>query len=173
MHSPCCGSNMAHYRRYATSRAAASLRAPVASPRRSEERVSKVLARAVGCSRRAAEKVRLGQGWARSGRALCSLRRACAWQLVLAKRVSVNGTVLTSPALNVDAGQDQISLDGRPINPQRQSKPKPEMYVVHKLPRELVTRHDPMGRPTIFDRMKTMGLPNNLIAVVSLPCCRR
>lgn len=83
--------------------------------------------------------------------------------------MTVNGTVLTSPAFNVNLSKDTVAVDGVSINSQTGSRgPRtPSMFVVHKLPGELVTRHDPAGRPTVFSRVEAMGLPKNLIAVVS------
>ena len=82
--------------------------------------------------------------------------------------MSVNGTVLMTPALNVNLSKDTVTVDGVSINSQASSRgPRtPSMFVVHKLPGELVTRHDPAGRPTVFSRVEAMGLPKNLIAVV-------
>lgn len=98
------------------------------------DRIAKVIARAGLCSRREAE------GWIAQG------------------RVSVNGAVITSPALNVTP-QDRITVDGKPL-PQRE---RTRLFLYHK-PRGLVTTHaDPEKRPTIFDK-----LPKTLPRVVSV-----
>src|SRR5689334_24153865 len=67
----------------------AAAAAPI-PPKKSAERVAKVIARAGLCSRRDAE------AWIEAG------------------RVSVNGAVITSPALNVRA-TDKIVVDGTPL----------------------------------------------------------
>jgi 23S rRNA pseudouridine2605 synthase len=98
------------------------------------ERVAKVIARAGLASRREAE----------------------AW--VAAGRVAVNGTTITSPALNVGAG-DRVSVDGKPLPTRERTR----LFLYHK-PRGLLTTHvDAHGRATIFG-----GLPKHLPRVVSV-----
>lgn len=98
------------------------------------ERIAKVMARAGLASRREAE------AWIEQG------------------RVSVNGAVISSPALNV-TGADRIVIDGNPM-PRRE---RTRLFLYHK-PRGLVTTHsDPEGRPTIF-----ASLPKNLPRVISV-----
>jgi 23S rRNA pseudouridine2605 synthase len=100
----------------------------------SGERVAKVIARAGLASRREAE----------------------AW--IAAGRVSVNGAVISSPALNVRPS-DHISIDGTPLRARERTR----LFLYHK-PRGLVTTHsDPEGRDTIF-RALPKGLPR-LISV--------
>src|SRR5262245_32132806 len=98
------------------------------------ERVAKVIARAGLASRREAEA------------------------FIAAGRVTVNGAVITSPALNVTS-EDSITVDGEPL-PQRE---RTRLFLYHK-PRGLVTTHsDPQGRPTIF-----AALPKNLPRLMSV-----
>jgi 23S rRNA pseudouridine2605 synthase len=98
--------------------------APPAAPKKDTERVAKVIARAGLCSRRDAED------WIAAG------------------RVSVNGAVIASPALNV-TGQDSISVDGKPLPVRERTR----LFLYHK-PADLVTTNDdPQGRPTIFDAL--------------------
>ena len=81
------------------------------------ERIAKVIARAGLCSRRDAER------WIEAG------------------RVSVDGTVLSSPARTV-TDDNVIEVDGKPL-PAAQA---PRLWRYHK-PRGLVTTHkDPEGR---------------------------
>jgi 23S rRNA pseudouridine2605 synthase len=98
------------------------------------ERIAKLLARAGLCSRREAER------WIAEG------------------RVTVDGTVLTSPAVAV-TGAHAVRVDGAPL-------PAPEparLWRYHK-PKGLVTTHrDERGRPTVF-----AALPKELPRVVSI-----
>lgn len=98
------------------------------------ERVAKRLARAGICSRRDAERL-IGEG-----------------------RVSVNGRVLDSPALNV-TDSDVIVVDGETVG----GKEATRLWRYHK-PEGLVTSHsDEKGRDTIFDH-----LPEDLPRVISV-----
>jgi 23S rRNA pseudouridine2605 synthase len=98
------------------------------------ERVAKVIARAGVCSRRDAEK------------------------LILEGRVKLDGTVITSPALNV--GENHvIQVDDKPLAPPTAA----QMWRYHK-PSGLVTTHkDERGRATVF-----ANLPKHLGRVVSV-----
>jgi len=97
---------------------------------------------------------RIAKVMARAG--LASRRQAEAW--IAAGRVSVNGAVIASPALNVTAA-DRIAVDGAPLRARERTR----LFRYHK-PRGLVTTHaDPEGRPTIF-RALPKGLPR-LISV--------
>jgi 23S rRNA pseudouridine2605 synthase len=101
---------------------------------KSGERIAKVIARAGLASRREAEE------WVAAG------------------RVAVNGAVITSPALNVTAG-DRISVDGEPLRQPERTR----LFLYHK-PRGLLTTHaDPRGRPTIFAK-----LPAHLPRLISV-----
>lgn len=88
-------------------------------------RIAKVIARAGLCSRREAE------GWIDEG------------------RVAVNGTPLSTPAVNVRQG-DKITIDGKPLTQRTRTR----LFLFHK-PRGLVTTgRDPEGRPTVFDYLR-------------------
>jgi len=98
------------------------------------ERIAKVIARAGLASRRAVEG------------------------LIAAGRVTVNGAVITSPALNVGA-RDKITVDGQPLP----GRARTRLFRYHK-PRGLMTTHaDPQGRPTIFAK-----LPKRLPRLISI-----
>jgi 23S rRNA pseudouridine2605 synthase len=106
-------------------------RRPPRPPREKKtgERIAKVVSRAGLASRRDAE------------------------QWIVQGRVTVNGRVINSPALDVTAN-DVITVDGKPL-PQRE---RTRLFLFHK-PRGLMTTHaDPEGRPTVFDNLPE-GLP--------------
>jgi len=97
---------------------------------------------------------RIAKVIARAG--LASRREAEAW--IVAGRVAVNGTVISSPALNVTTS-DRIEVDGTPLR----ARARTRLFLYHK-PRGLMTTHsDPQGRDTIF-RALPKGLPR-LISV--------
>ncbi|MET0222311.1 MAG: pseudouridine synthase [Tardiphaga sp.] len=98
-------------------------------PGKTGERIAKVVARAGLASRRDAE------------------------EMVTQGRVSVNGRVINSPALDVTEN-DVITVDGAPL-PERE---RTRLFLYHK-PRGLMTTHaDPEGRPTVFENLPE-GLP--------------
>lgn len=103
---------------------------------------------------RAFEPMRIAKAMAQAG--LCSRRDAEKW--IEAGRVTVNGSVRTTPAQVVSA-EDTILVDGEPL-PQAQA---PRLWRYHK-PKGLVTSHkDPEGRPTVF-----ANLPDTMPRVVSV-----
>ena len=100
----------------------------------SPERVAKLLARVGLCSRRDAER----------------------W--IVAGRVSVDGQVLTTPAVTVTAAND-VRVDGVPLPGSERAR----LWRYHK-PAGLITTHrDEKGRPTVFD-----ALPKELPRVISV-----
>ncbi len=99
-----------------------------------EERIAKVIARAGIASRRDAEA------------------------LIAEGRVTLDGEVLTSPAINVGP-MARITIDGEPL-PERD---RTRLWLYHK-PRGLVTTaRDPEGRPTVFE-----NLPEEMPRVISV-----
>jgi len=97
---------------------------------------------------------RIAKVMARAG--LASRRQAEAW--ISAGRVSVNGAVINSPALNVTPS-DRIAVDGQPLRARERTR----LFRYHK-PRGLVTTNsDPEGRPTIF-----AALPKDLPRLISV-----
>ena len=97
--------------------------------KKSGERIAKVVSRTGLASRRDAEE------WITQG------------------RVTVNGRVINSPALDVTAN-DTITVDGKVLPPRERTR----LFMYHK-PRGLMTTHaDPEGRPTVFDNLPE-GLP--------------
>lgn len=98
------------------------------------ERISKIMARAGVASRRDCER------------------------MVLAGRVSLNGTVLTTPAINCTVA-DKIEVDGKPISAIERTR----LWIYYKPAGLVTTNHDPEGRPTVFD-----NLPADLPRVISV-----
>lgn len=100
------------------------------------------------------EKERIAKRIARAGRA----SRRDAERLIEAGRVTVNGTRIDSPALNV-APEDRVTVDGVPLGEPERTR----VWRYHK-PAGLVTSEkDEKGRPTVFDR-----LPAELGRVLSI-----
>jgi 23S rRNA pseudouridine2605 synthase len=98
------------------------------------ERIAKVLARHGVASRREAERI------------------------IEAKRVSVNGKLIESPALNVKTG-DTILVDGKAL----EEREPPRLWLYHKPVGLVTTTKDEKGRPTVFD-----ALPGDLPRVMSV-----
>ncbi len=102
---------------------------PAVTPDRAGDRVAKVLARAGVASRRDVER------------------------LIEDGKVALNGQLLTTPAVTVQAG-DILTVEGRVVN-----APEPTRVFRYHKPAGLVTSHnDPQGRPTVFDALPA-GLP--------------
>ncbi len=102
---------------------------PEPKPKKAGERIAKVLARAGLASRRDAE------------------------EMVTSGRVTVNGRLINSPALDVTAN-DVVAVDGKPLPARERTR----LFLYHK-PKGLMTTHaDPEGRPTVFDNLPE-GLP--------------
>jgi 23S rRNA pseudouridine2605 synthase len=97
---------------------------------------------------------RIAKVIARAG--LTSRREAEEW--IAAGRVSVNGAVIHSPALNV-MSSDRISVDGEPLPTRERTR----LFLYHKPRGLLTTRADPKGRPTVFEH-----LPKDLPRLISV-----
>ena len=97
---------------------------------------------------------RIAKVIARAG--LASRREAEAW--IAAGRVAVNGKLVASPALNVEA-RDRIEVDGQAL-PMRE---RTRLFLYHKQRGLLTTHADPGGRPTIFS-----VLPKDLPRLISV-----
>ncbi len=92
----------------------------------STERVQKLLATAGYGSRREIER------WIGAG------------------RVKVNGKVISVG--DKASASDRIEFDGKPLR-LSQREPIPQVIAYHKPIGEICTRHDPEGRPTVFDNL--------------------
>ncbi|MFD2854200.1 pseudouridine synthase [Seohaeicola zhoushanensis] len=78
--------------------------------------------------------------------------------MVAEGRITVNGVVIDSPALNVTKS-DTVLVDGKPL-------PTPEparLWLYHKPPGLVTTERDELGRATIFD-----NLPEDMPRVMSI-----
>ena len=105
-------------------------------------RIAKAIARATGISRRKAES------------------------LITAHKVLLNGSVVSNPATHVDINPDTLADDlwvaGARVDLSKVQvasgapQGKTRLWLLHKLREELVTDHDPEGRPTIYQRIASM-----------------
>jgi 23S rRNA pseudouridine2605 synthase len=91
---------------------------------------------------------------ARAG--LASRREAEQW--IAAGRVAINGAKITSPAVNVGAG-DRVSVDGKDLPARERTR----LFLYHKPRGLLTTNADARGRPTIYG-----ALPKHLPRLVSI-----
>ena len=105
-----------------------------AAPGPDGDRVAKVIARAGLGSRRDAEK------------------------MILEGRVKVDGALITSPALNITAG-NLVTVDDKPLKAPEAAR----MWRYHKPPGLVTTHKDEKGRDTVF-----ASLPASLGRVVSV-----
>lgn len=100
------------------------------------------------------EPMRISKAMSRAG--LCSRRDAERW--IADGRVSINGEVLKTPAIEVKPG-DKVLVDGKPL-----PVAEPARLWRYNKPKGVVTTHnDPEGRPTVFD-----NLPESLPRVISV-----
>lgn len=99
-----------------------------------KERIAKFIASSGFCSRREAEK------------------------LILEKRVTVNNTVLETPAFLVSKN-DQIIIDGKKLCSQSETR----LWAYYKPTRVITSHKDPQGRKTVFEI-----LPKTLPRVISV-----
>jgi 23S rRNA pseudouridine2605 synthase len=104
------------------------------TPVKSGERVAKALARAGVASRREIERY------------------------IEAGRVSLNGQVLTTPAIKVTAG-DILMVDGKVVEDAEAIR----VWRYHKPTGLMTTHRDPKGRPTVFE-----SLPPEMPRVISV-----
>ena len=99
-------------------------------------------------------KERIAKFLARAG---VASRRECE-RLIAARRVAMNGVLVTHPAMLVGA-DDLLLVDGKRIAALEQSR----IWRYHKPAGLVTTAHDPQGRPTVF-----AALPKTLPRVISV-----
>lgn len=97
---------------------------------------------------------RIAKRMARAG--LCSRREAETW--IAAGRVSINGSIIATPAITVGPG-DRIEVDGKPLGARERTR----LWLYHKPAGLVTTARDPQGRRTVFS-----ALPDNLPRVISV-----
>lgn len=98
------------------------------------QRIAKAIARSGFCSRRDAERI-IAEG-----------------------RVTLNGKLLDTPAINVTE-KDRISIDGQPLA----KRSEVQLWRYHKPKGRVTTHRDPQGRPTVFE-----ALPEDMPRVISV-----
>ena len=91
-----------------------------------QERLQKILAQAGVASRRHAE------------------------ELIVAGRVTINGTVVTELGTKADAATDRITVDGKPL----QRAEKKLHFLLYKPAGYVTTMSDPQGRPIVTSLLK-------------------
>lgn len=117
----------------------AKRKSPASGKRRNERNASRAEA---GENRAAGE--RINRYLAHCG--LCSRREADRW--IAEGRVSVNGKTVTRPGLSIGP-RDRVCVDGKPVTPR-----EAHTYLIyHKPAGQLCSRHDPRGRPLIYDAL--------------------
>ncbi|PDT00145.1 pseudouridylate synthase [Rhizobium chutanense] len=81
--------------------------------------------------------------------------RTQAERLIAENRVAVNGRAVTDISAWVDLATARISVDGLVIAAET------KIYLMLNKPRGLVTtRHDPEGRPTVYDCLRDFDIPH-------------
>jgi len=95
------------------------------------------------------EKIRLNRFLAQSG---LGSRRAVE-KIITAGKICINGAVVTDLATRVDPQNDTIEYKGKPVT----GRQRLEYYAYHKPRGVIVTAHDPQGRETIYDALKTVS----------------
>ena len=81
--------------------------------------------------------------------------RTQAESLIAEGRVSVDGRVVSDPAAWIDLDQARIGVDGTLVTAEA------KIYLMLNKPRGLVTtRHDPQGRSTVYDCLKSSDAPH-------------
>ena len=95
------------------------------------ERIQKILSRAGYGSRREIER------WVKAG------------------EITVNGVLATvGQAINET---DRVMLRGQVLKLASKLKARPQVLLYHKKMGEICSRHDPQGRPTVFDHLPKLG----------------
>jgi 23S rRNA pseudouridine2605 synthase len=102
-----------------------------------------------GAGQRPGDGVRLAKFLAHAG---VAARRRAERDFIAAGRVSVNGQVVTDPAVRVRA-TDTVAVDGRPVRPE-----PPVTFALYKPVGVVSTARDWRGRPTVVDLVRDAGV---------------
>ncbi|HXH71518.1 MAG TPA: pseudouridine synthase [Mariprofundaceae bacterium] len=101
----------------------------------------------------AAGSERINRYLARCG--LCSRREADRW--IAAGRISINDNRITEPGVQIGP-KDVVAVDGKPV-----SRVESFTYILYHKPRGLLcARHDPKGRPLIYDKLDVAANVQNV-----------
>jgi pseudouridine synthase len=100
--------------------------------------------------------MRLNKFLARNG--IASRRKAD--DLIRLGAVQINGKVIDELGVQVDPQKDHVRVEGKRVHV---SKAPPVFILLNKPPNVMVTRHDPQGRPTVYEYLKKV--PKNVFNV--------
>ena len=92
---------------------------------------------------------------------LCGISRREAEKYIVDKKVSVNGQLLTNLSSKLNLDEDIVMVNGKEMKFQKKSMMQSRIWLCHKLKGELVTTNDPQSRLTIYDRFKSMNIPDH------------
>ena len=111
----------------------------------------KTRARTKSADDAAAKRVTLPRALSKLG--YCS--RTQAERLIAESRVAVDGRIISDASAWVDLATAKISVDGLVVVAET------KIYLMLNKPRGLVTtRHDPEGRPTVYDCLREFDIPH-------------
>lgn len=87
-------------------------------------------------------------------------------RMIRSGEVTVAGEQITSPhfLLSLKDSKSAIKLSGKLLNISETATEtkKTRVWLVHKLPGEIVSEQDPQGRPSLLDRLRRGGVGNKL-----------
>lgn len=79
--------------------------------------------------------------------------RRHAEELITAGKVKVNGATVTTLGTKIDPGADRVECEGRQVQP----RPETEVWMLHKPRGVITTMHDPQGRRTVAQLVRSPG----------------
>ena len=91
-----------------------------------------------------------------------SISRRETERLIRSGEVTLAGRQITSPHFQVSLkdSMNAIKVSGKLVNIVKTAKemPRTRVWIVHKLPGEIVSEQDPQGRPSLLDRLRRGGV---------------